>query len=141
MSEKPRNEKDEKDEKGRGESWDEKWRRDPVEAFVWSLVIIWAGVVLLAESMGWVDQYLGEKVSAWAIGFIGAGLIVLLGVVVRLAVPAYRRPVTGSVIFAVILLGIGVAQLTNSVAIWALILIGAGIIILLIGLFGRKRLE
>jgi hypothetical protein len=34
-------------------------------------------------------------------------------VLIRLFVPAYRRPVTGSIIFGFILLGIGLGELTR----------------------------
>ena len=132
MSERPRNEKEEKEEKGRGESWDEKWRRDPVDAVVWAFILIWAGLVFLAENMGLLVRF--EPLEAWSIGFIGAGLIVLLGVVVRLLVPAYRRPVTGSLVFGIILLGIGLGEVVGWVAIGPLILIAIGVGMLLRGL-------
>jgi hypothetical protein len=132
MSERPRNEKEEKEEKGRGESWDEKWRRDPVDAASWATIFIWAGLVLLAENMGLLIRF--ERLETWSIIFIGAGLIVLLGVVVRLLVPAYRRPVTGSLIFGVILLGIGLGEVVGWVAIGPLILIAIGVGVLLRGL-------
>jgi hypothetical protein len=136
MSERPRNEKEEKEEKERGESWDEKWRRDPVDAVVWAFILIWAGLVFLAENMGLLVRF--EGLEAWSIGFIGAGLIVLLGVVVRLLVPAYRRPLTGSLIFGVILLGIGLGEVVGWVTIWPLILIAIGVGVLLRG-FLRGR--
>jgi hypothetical protein len=141
MSEEPRrnrNEKDEKEEKNRNESWDEKWRRDPVDAAVWAFILIWVGVVWLAYNAGWLEKIV-EKDQAWAVGFLGAGVIVLLGVLLRLIVPAYRRPVTGSVIFGVILLGIGLSQFVPDIAIGALILIGIGLVILLGGIFRPKR--
>ena len=136
MSERPRNEKEEKEEKGRGDSWDEKWRRDPVDAASWAAIFIWGGLVLLAENMGLLIRF--ERLEAWSIIFIGAGLIVLLGVVVRLLVPAYRRPVTGSLIFGVILLGIGLGEVVGWVAIGPLILIAIGVSVLLRG-FLRGR--
>ncbi len=136
MSEQPREEKEEKG--GRGETWDEKWRRDPVEAIIWALIFIWAGCVWLADSTGLLTDILGRDVEAWSVGFIGAGLIVLLGVVLRLVVPAYRRPVIGSLIFGIILLGVGLGELTNWVVIGALVLIGIGASILLGGLFRRQ---
>ena len=80
MSERRRDEKEEKNEKGDGESWDEKWRRDPVEAALWALVLIWVGVVWLLSNTGLWESILGEGAEWWAIGFIGAGLILLLGV-------------------------------------------------------------
>lgn len=128
MTERPRNEKDEKNEKGEGESWDEKWRRDPVEAAIWAIVLIWAGVAWLLSNTGFWDSLLGEGQEFWPIVFLGAGLIVLLGVLVRLVVPAYRRPIMGSLIFGVILLGIGLAGITDGwVVIGPLILIAIGI--------------
>ncbi|MGA9349044.1 MAG: hypothetical protein WBW48_09600 [Anaerolineae bacterium] len=130
MSERPRDEKEEKDEKGRKESWDEKWRRDPLNAAMWALVLIWAGLVLIAENVGILDN-LGIRAEAWPVIFIGAGVIVLLGVLVRLLVPAYRRPVTGSIIFGFILVGIGLGELTRWDVVGALVLIAIGVSIIL----------
>lgn len=129
MSERPRNEKDEKEEKeekGRDESWDEKFRRDPLNAAGWAFLFIWAGLVLLAENMGILDN-LRAGLDAWSVIFIGAGVLVLLGVLIRLFVPAYRRPVGGSIIFGFILLGIGLGEVVGWIAIWPLILIGIGV--------------
>jgi energy-converting hydrogenase Eha subunit E len=128
MSERPRNEKHEKPEKGRDESWDEKWRRDPVEAAVWAFVLIWAGVAWLLSNYGFWDPFLKQDDQWWAIIVFGAGVIILLGVLVRLVVPAYRRPIVGSLIFGLILLGVGLGGMTeNWVAIGPLVLIGIGI--------------
>ncbi len=138
MSERSRNEKDEKQEKGDGESWDEKWRRDPVEAVIWACVLIWVGIVWLLESVGTWRSLFGTSVEAWSIGFLGAGLIVLLGVVFRLVVPGFRRPVLGSIIFGIILLGIGLGEIINWVAVGAVVLIVIGLAILLRGFVSRE---
>jgi hypothetical protein len=130
MSERPRNEKEEKEEKGGEESWEEKWRRDPLTAAGWAIVLIWAGLVLLAENMGILDN-LRVGLEAWSVIFIGAGVIVLLGVLIRLLVPAYRRPVGGSIVFGFILLGIGLGEVVGWVAIGPLILIAIGVSIIL----------
>jgi len=130
MSERPRNEKDEKEEKDNGESWDEKWRSDPLNAAWWALVLIWAGLVLIADNVGMLET-LGIRGEAWAIGFLGAGILALLFVVIRLLVPAYRRPVTGSIIFGFILLGIGLGELTRWDVVGALVLIAIGVSIIL----------
>ena len=111
-------------EKGRDESWDEKWRRDPVEAAVWAFVLIWAGVVWLLSNTG----VLGEGLEWWAVGFLGAGCIVLLGVGARLVVPSWRRPITGSLILGLVFIGIGLGQITGGwVVVGPLVLIGIGI--------------
>ena len=127
MSEQPRNEKD---EKGRDEGWDEKWRRDPLNAVWWALILIWAGLVLIADNAGMLDN-LGFGGQGWALGFLGAGILALLLVLIRLFVPAYRRPVTGSIIFGFILLGIGLGELTRWDVVGALVLIAIGVSILL----------
>lgn len=127
MSERPRNEKEEKEEKDSGDSWDEKWRRDPLNAAGWALVLIWAGLVLIAENL----DIFGTRWEAWPVILIGAGVIVLLGVVIRLLVPAYRRPVTGSIILGFILLGIGLGELTRWDVVGALVLIAIGVSIIL----------
>ncbi len=140
MSEKDRNEKNEKDEKDSGESWDEKWRRDPVDAAGWAMIFIWAGLVLLADNL---DFFGIGGFESWPWILVGAGVIMLLGVVVRLVVPAYRRPIMGSVIFGAILLGVGLTQIPRLEDQWPLVLavvlivIGAGA--LLRGVFQQRE--
>jgi hypothetical protein len=124
MSERPR---EEKKDKGREEGWEEKWRRDPLTAAGWALILIWAGLVLIAINLG----IFGTGGEAWPVIFLGAGVIVLLGVVVRLLVPAYRRPVTGNIILGFILLGIGLGQLLQWEIVGALVLIAIGLSIIL----------
>ncbi len=76
--------------------------------------------------------------SPWGLILAGAGVLVLLEVILRLLVPAYRRPVGGTFIFAALLLGGGLQILTGQAIIWALVLIAIGVGILLRGVFGRK---
>jgi hypothetical protein len=139
MSEQHYHEKEEKQEKEEEKeekaNWDEKWRRDPLGAAGWAAILIWAGLALLAENMGLLTRF--ERLEAWALIFIGAGLIVLLGVVIRLVVPEYRRPVTGNLILGVILLAIGLGDLIGAGLIWPLVLIAIGAAILLRGFFHR----
>ncbi len=131
-------------------SWDEKYRRDPLGAIVWALIFIWAGVVFLASNMGWLDSvlrrssdipgwgFVGSFVGAWPIVLIGAGVIILGEVVIRLLVPAYRRPITGSLIFAIVLIAIGLGDLVNWNLIWPLILIALGASFLLRGVTRKQ---
>jgi hypothetical protein len=55
---------------------------------------------------------------------------VLIEVVVRLVVPAYSRPVIGTFIFGMILLAIGLGEVFGSGLIWAMVLIGVGVLYL-----------
>ena len=125
---------EEKQEKGGG-GWEEKWRRDPVDAAMWALLLIWAGVLLLLSNFGFSTGY--GSIPLWSIGFIGAGIIVFFAAVFRWAVPAYRRPLTGSLIFAAILVGIGLGETVGWFIIGPIILIGIGVAALLAGLFRR----
>jgi hypothetical protein len=140
MSEPRGDEKQEKPEKGRDESWDEKWRRDPVEAAVWAIVLIWAGLVWFASNVDFWEDLLGEGTEWWSVGFLGAGVIVLLGVLARIVVPAYRRPLTGSVILGIIFLGIGLGGITEGwIWIGPLVLIAIGVGGFLAFFFRRKE--
>ena len=139
MSERQRHEKDEKEEKREEKeekSHEEKWHRDPLSGIVWAGILIWAGVVLLADNLRLLARF--ERLEAWAIILIGAGLIMLLGVAVRLLVPAYRRAVTGALILGLVFIGIGLGNLLSWNVIWPLILIVLGVFILVRGLIWRR---
>ena len=138
-------EKEEKEEK----SFEEKSRNDPVGSMVWAATLIWAGLVLLARNMGMLDSLLIRLsdrgfdlpidveawAGAWQIFFIGAGVLVLIGVVVRMLVPEYRRSVLGSFIWAIVLFGIALGQWD---LIWPLILIAVGVSMLFGGMLRRR---
>ncbi len=131
-------EKDEKeDEKKEEKTPDEKWRRDPLGTLIWALILIWAGVVFLMETTGTLanlrDSLNAPKLEPWPLIALGAGLLFLLEVVIRLLMPAYRRPIVGALILAVVLIGIGSEQITGKEIIWALILIALGAGLLLRG--------
>ena len=130
-------EEEKEEEKGRG--WDEKWRRDPLSAMVWAAILIWAGVVLLLGNVGVLDDLrVGDSyVEPWSIGFIGAGVIVLVEVVIRLLVPAYRRVVGGTIVFAAVLLGVGLGEMVGWAVIGPVILIVLGVSVLLGGALRR----
>ena len=137
------------------EKTDEKWRQDPLSAVVFALILIWAGVVLLAHNLGILDFFesliaqlkLPELVlpfeipffgvDAWRLFFLGAGGIVLFEVLIRLVVPQFRRHVFGTLIGAIVLIALGIGSWN---LVWPLILIGVGASILLSGLFGRRKL-
>ena len=117
-------------------TWDEKGRSDPLSRVIWALILIWAGVVLLANNLGlFSDLPLLGDMSVWAIASAGAGLIILGEVLIRLFVPAYSGPVVGSLIFALILLGVAMDDVVGWAIIWPTIIIGVGVVILFRALF------
>jgi hypothetical protein len=137
-------------EKEEEKSAEEKYRRDPLGPIIWALILIWAGVVLLADNLGYLDQFwrllppgrpswmplMGANV--WGLIFVGAGVILLGEVLIRLLVPAYRRSVTGTLILAFIFIGIGLGTMFSWTLIWPLILIAIGLAIF-IGALTRRR--
>ena len=139
MSEREFHGKAEEKEEEKAGGWDEKWRRDPLSAMVWAAILIWIGVTMLLGNMGLLDnlRILGHGVEAWSVGFLGAGVIVLLEAVVRLVVPAYRRAVGGNIVFAAVLVGVGLGEIVGWTLIGPLILIALGVSALLRGLFRR----
>jgi hypothetical protein len=128
-----RDEKDEKERREHQEKGEKEQQRDPLSSVLWALFLITAGVILLAESQGWVtwDQFGG----LWNLFFVGIGLLLLLEAALRLLLPAYRRPILGQVIGGVILLAIGLGGITGFQLTGPVILIGIGLAILLGGLF------
>jgi hypothetical protein len=147
----PEEKAEEKDREKREEkSAEEKYRRDPLSAIIWAFILIWAGLVLLADNLGYLDQVRSalamespawlERIGAgaWPLIFLGAGVILLIEVLIRLLVPAYRRSVTGTIILAVIFIGIGLGNLTNWYIIWPLIIIAIGLSII-VRTFTRRR--
>lgn len=144
MSEQRREEKEEKEEKREEKeekTAEEKWRRDPLSAIVWAAIFIWAGAVLLVDNLRLLDNlwpFAERRLEAWPLIFFGAGVIVLLEVAARLVMPEYRRGVTGSLVFGVILIAIGLGGWVGWDVVWPLVLIAIGASMLLGG-FLRKR--
>jgi len=148
-------EKDEKDEKDEKEvekheekSVEEKWRRDPLGTLIWALILIWAGLVWLAWNLGLLTRYaitnrlLNNAVHIQppflSLIFLGAGVLILIEIVIRLLVPAYRRSVVGSLIVAAIFIGVGLGDTIKWNIIWPLIIIAIGLIFIIQGIT-RKR--
>ncbi len=134
-----RDEKEEKEEKP-GERTEvrreEKWARDPLGSLIWGLIIIWAGLALIAVNLGTFPWLTWDNV--WALIFIGAGLVFLLEVVIRVAIPTYRRPIRGRLILAFIALAIGVGAFIGWELTWPFIIIGIGLAII-VGVLLRPK--
>ncbi len=137
------------EEKVEEKSVEEKSRQDPVGSMVWAGTLIWAGVVLLAQNLGWLDRLrlrLGDQafnlpfelepwIGAWQLFFLGAGVLVLIGVLARLLIPEYRTSILGHLIWAIVLFGLALGQWD---LIWPLILIAVGASLLFGSLLKRR---
>ena len=135
--------KDEKDEKEMDKreekSVEEKWRRDPLGTMVWAVILIWAGIVLilvnntnLLDGIPTIQRFdvEGWDAPAWLLIFVGAGVILLIQILIRLVMPAYRRPIWGTLFLAILLIGVGLGNAFDWRFFWPLILIFLGLSIL-----------
>ncbi|MBN1810785.1 MAG: hypothetical protein JXA14_03010 [Anaerolineae bacterium] len=122
-----------KEEKG---NWEEKWHRDPLSAARWAIILIWAGIALLANQLPFMAKI--DWLDGWALAFAGAGVIILMEAVVRVLVPAYRRPISGTLVLAAVFLGIGLGGLFGWEVTGAFILIAIGTGMLLRSFMRRK---
>jgi hypothetical protein len=73
--------------------------------------------------------------GAWSVFFFGAGLILVLELIIRIIVPSYRRRIFGTAIVAVVFFGLATG---NWILIGPLVLIAIGISIIVGGLTRRK---
>ncbi len=135
---------EEKDEKNRHEkSREEKWRRDPLGAAAWALILIWLGLVLLAGTSNILAPLTLDDIWPWF--FVGAGGILVLEVVFRWLIPAYRGPFVGTLIVAFIFLAIGLSNLQIATNVdWPVLVVGVAVIVIGLALllrgFGRRRM-
>jgi hypothetical protein len=120
----------------------EKWQRDPLSSIVWAGMLIWAGVALLLTNLGILSWRIGDnRIEPWSVVSIGASLILLIEVLIRLVMPAYRRAVGGTLFFAALLLAVGLEDIVGWDVVWPLILIASGLFVLLRGVFRGRRSE
>jgi hypothetical protein len=139
MSERRRNEKEEEkrekeDEKKQEKEWQEKWQHNPVRVIMLALILIWGGVVALIQTTNLVTA---SWWNAWAVFLIGTGVILLIKAAFR-ARPEHRRPVGGTIIIGLILIGVGLGNIIGWAYGWPVILIAIGVIIILFAIFRRR---
>jgi hypothetical protein len=127
-------------------------RRDILSSITWAIILIWAGLAFLAVNSGWLDRlishsfmprYLPDNMvifepAVWEIIILGAGVILLVEVVIRLMVPSLRRHVIGTLVPGVIFIGIGLGNFIGWDLIGPFILIALGISVLIVGLLRAR---
>jgi hypothetical protein len=99
-----------------------------LDAFYWGGVIVWAGLVFGADSLGYLPQIGGAEAWSWI--FLGAGLYALVMALVRVTSPDYPNPTTGDYVWAVIFLILGLGGFFSFSIPWWLILVLVGAAIL-----------
>jgi len=90
-------------------------RWDSLDSTILALTLIWAGLIFLSDNIG-----LDLEVDTWSLFFLGAGILILLEVTIRLLIQAYRTSVTGDLIWAGILFWLSGWDFVLPVAIMAI---------------------
>ena len=113
-------------------------RSQRMDALTWSGILVWAGVVMLADNLGfltrlelraaWTPWFLPFSAETWTVFFLGVGVILLAGVILRLLIPAFRHDVLGNAILTIIAFAIGLGR---AELIWPLILIAVGVTVIM----------
>lgn len=95
-----------------------------INAIYFGGVLLWAGIVFAADSLGYLPQ-IGFS-SAWNWFFLGAGLFSLVGNIVRQVSPGILNPSTFDYLFGLVLLAIGIGGFTSLYIALSLLLILVG---------------
>ena len=117
------------------QKYSERKERRRLEGLWWAVVLIWAGLVFLADSMGLVPQ-IGDA-DAWSWIFLGAGILGILGSLYRLTSANVPNPNTWDWIWGSFCIIIGLGGFTTLNIAWPLILILVGGVILVTVLLRR----
>jgi hypothetical protein len=124
-------------------------KNDLLSAIVWAFILIWAGIVFLAGNLGWLETIVGKFrdltgfpffdkfLSVWPLVLAGMGAILLIEVILRLLIPAFRKPILGTLILGLVFLGIALDELIQVELLWPVVIIVIGLIVLIRGL--RKK--
>jgi len=133
--EKEEEKKEKEEEKKHEKQMDEKWRRDPVRGITIAIILIWGGIVALIETGDWI---VSDYWQAWPAFLAGTGVILILKPLIRL-IPVNRKPIGGTLVIGVVLLGVGLGFIIGWTYIWPVILIAIGIIIMTAVFFRRRQ--
>ena len=103
------------------------WQADELDKIGWGAVLLWGGLVALVDAI-WNTSALAWW-NGWAVFFVGTGVLVLLGTVIRVLVPELRGKAGASLVFGVVLLAIGLGDSAGA-WLWPVALIGLGVALL-----------
>ncbi len=137
-------EREEKERREGMEGLEEKWRRDPVSGLIFGLIVIWLGLILFTAFgaghrmiPGASKEYLEE--NFWGYFLLGVGVIFILEILIRSALPEYRRPIFGRLLAGVALIFIGGGGILGIEQWWPLIIVAVGVLIVIYGFLRAVR--
>lgn len=108
-----------------------------INAIYFGGVLIWAGIVFAADSLGFLPQ-IGSS-DAWSWIFLGAGVAALIGNLIRQASSSILNPSAFDYLFGAVLLAIGLGGFTSLYIALALVLVLVGGAILYSALFRTSK--
>jgi len=108
-----------------------------INAIYFGGVLVWAGIVFAADSLGYLPQ-IGDS-DAWSWIFLGAGLAALVGNLIRQASSSILNPSAFDYIFGAVLLAIGIGGFTSLYIALSLVLVLVGGAILYSAIFRTKK--
>ena len=108
-----------------------------INALYFGGVLVWAGIVFAADSLGFLPQ-IGSS-DAWSWIFLGAGVASLIGNLIRQASSSILNPSGFDYIFGAVLLAIGLGGFTSLYIALSVVLLLVGGAILYNALFRTRR--
>jgi hypothetical protein len=108
-----------------------------INAIYFGCVLLWAGIVFAADSLGYLPQ-IGYSI-AWSWIFLGAGLFSLFGNLIRQVSPSILNPSVFDSLFGFVLLAIGIGGFTSLYIALSLLLLLVGGVILYSAIFRSKK--
>ena len=108
-----------------------------INALYFGGVLVWAGIVFAADSLGFLPQ-IGSS-DAWSWIFLGSGFASLIGNLIRQASSSILNPSGFDYIFGAVLLAIGLGGFTSLYIALSVVLLLVGGAILYTALFRTRR--
>ena len=121
--------------KAEQEAMQEKAERKRLESFWWGAVIIWAGIVFIADYLEVLPSV--REAGAWSWIFLGAGIFGLLGAIIRVVSEELPNPTGWDYFWSALFLIIGASGFFGGGITFPIVLVVIGIAILGNVLFRR----
>lgn len=114
--------------KAQQEMLSEKAERKRLESYWWAAVLIWSGLILVAELLGILPEI--GTANAWSWIFLGAGVFGLIGALIRVVNPDLPKPTGWDYFWSTLFLIIGAAGFFGGGIAFPIVLVVVGIAIL-----------
>ena len=121
--------------KAQQEMLSEKAERKRLESYWWAAVLIWSGLIVVAELLGILPEI--GTANAWSWIFLGAGVFGLIGALMRVIHPDLPKPTGWDYFWSILFLIIGSVSFFGGGIAFPIVLLVVGIAILANAFFGN----